>query len=131
MPYHEGLVESKRGQVSQSRRKHPRIDTDIEVRVRRVDGGGLPAGRIRNISLGGVFVESEPLAFGTELQLSFKLPINAKTLDCSGYVVWSTKGVDESQKPQGMDGNGVRLTRIGVLEMKQLAQFVHGEIEEP
>jgi len=121
----------KEDQLSQSKRKHPRINTDIQVSMRHADGGDLPTGRIRNMSLGGVFVESEPLGFGAELQLSFKLPISSKTIDCTGYVTWSTKGVDQKERPSGMDGNGVRLTRIGVLEMKQLSEFIQGELEEP
>ncbi|MEK7704021.1 MAG: PilZ domain-containing protein [Myxococcota bacterium] len=108
--------------MDDKKRQHPRIDSDIHVTVRLADGCPTNAGRIRNLSLGGVFIEMEPLAFGATMQLVFTLPDGARPLTCTGYVVWSTKV--EPKRAAGMDGNGIRLTDISVSDMRLLSDYV-------
>jgi hypothetical protein len=105
-------------------RAHPRVSTNIQVKVWAAHGRELQAGEIRNISLGGVFVEmSHPQPFGADLDLEFRLPgPEDRTIRCKGFVVWSTKSSPE--KSPGMQGVGVRLAEIGVQEMRDLAAFI-------
>ncbi len=109
------------------KRVHRRIDSDITVSVRLKSGGAVSSARIRNISLGGVFIEMDPFAFGKELDLTFTLPTGAR-LNCAGYVVWSTKA--GSDRAGGLQGNGLRLTDISVADMRSLSEFVKEKIEE-
>jgi len=110
--------------VTQRDRAHPRVSANIKVRVRTAHGHELQTGQIRNISLGGVFVETiDPQPFGSDLDLEFSLPgAERRTIHCKGFVVWSTKSSPE--KCPEMQGMGVRLTDIGVQEMRALAEFI-------
>ena len=105
-------------------RSNPRVSADILVKVRTTDGRELLAGQIRNISLGGVFIEtSEPQPFGKDLDLEFSIPGAARrTIRCKAFVVWSTKTSPE--KSRDMQGMGLRLTDIGVQDMRALAEFI-------
>lgn len=76
------------------------------------------------MSLGGVFVEMrEPLAFGTDLAMEFRLPNARKTVRCKGYVVWT------SRLESGPDGIGVRLLEIGITDMRLLAEHLGTEVK--
>jgi len=110
--------------MNEGHRAHLRVSTNIEVRVRTAHGQEIQTGQIRNLSLGGVFVEtSEPQPFGSDLDLEFCLPgAGQRTVRCKGFVVWSTKSSPE--KSPTMQGMGVRLTDIGVQEMRALAEFI-------
>jgi hypothetical protein len=46
---------------------------------------------------------------------------------CKGFVVWSTK--DDPAKHSQKRGIGVRLTDIGVQEMRILAQFIDSQMK--
>jgi uncharacterized protein (TIGR02266 family) len=96
----------------------------IPVRVTTADGRQFPAGRIRNISLGGVFIESaEPQPFGSDVDLEFALPNESqRTIRGMGSVVWSTKTTPE--KAPGMQGMGVRLTHVGLRGIRSVAEFI-------
>lgn len=110
--------------MSSKKRQYPRVASDISVTVKVAGRGKVATGRIRNISLGGVFIEMEPLAFGSELELSFNLP-SGPTLRCDGYVMWSTK---DKPPTDGMHGTGVRLSNISVADMRLLAEYIEGEL---
>ncbi len=108
------------------RRHHPRVDANLDVQVRTSKGTSVPAGRIRNVSLGGVFIEMDDLpGFGTEFNLTFSLPVEPRNITCTGYVVWTTK--DRADAMDGMQGVGVRLADIGVSEMRALKEFIDGK----
>lgn len=110
-----------------SRRTQPRVDANIRVKVSWGGGRSATTERIRNISLGGVFIEmEEPVSFGTELTLEFDLPVAPRHIRCKGFVVWSTKTAPE--RGQGMQGIGVRLMDIGIGDMRLLAQYVEKEL---
>ncbi len=106
-----------------SRREHKRVSTRISVSVRAPDGRTISAEEIANISLGGVFIEMrEPLPFGTDVDLEFNLPAEARTIRCKGFVVWST--TTSPERGGGREGIGVRLMDIGVREMRLLNEFI-------
>ena len=97
----------------------------VTVAMRLPSGDRITEDRIRNISLGGVFIDMpEPLAFGSELKLEFTLPSNPtpKQIACEGFVIWSTR--TNPDKAGGLSGIGVRLEKIGIAEMRALAAGV-------
>ena len=105
------------------RRSNSRVDVELGVKIRTADGRVSSSTTIRNISLGGVFVEmKEPLAFGVELDLEFSLPAAPRQIRCKGFVVWSSK--THPERCPGMSGIGVRLMDIGITEMRVLNDFV-------
>ena len=100
----------------------------MDVKVRSPDGKRASTDSIRNISLGGVFIEmDDPLPFGTDVELEFTLPVNPRVIRCKGFVVWSTKETPE--RGGGTDGIGVRLMDIGVREMRLLNDFIEGKLK--
>lgn len=114
--------------VGKAKREHKRVNATIDVKVCTPDGSRSSTDRIRNISLGGVFIEmNEPLPFGTDVELEFELPINPRVISCKGFVVWSTK--DSPERGGGTPGIGVRLMDIGVREMRQLNDFIEAQLK--
>jgi uncharacterized protein (TIGR02266 family) len=106
-----------------SKRQHPRIQTNISVKIKGAGGQTTSTQRILNLSLGGVFVEmDDPLNFGQELELEFSLPSVTRQIRCKGFVVWTTKTSPE--RAQGKKGIGVRLMDIGIADMRVLSEFI-------
>lgn len=108
------------------KRAHPRVQARIEAKLKMPGGRTIVTGQILNISLGGLFIEmEEPLGFGKEFDLEFKLPDS--TLHCRGLVVWSTR--TQPQMAEGRSGIGVRLMKIDVSEMRQLESYISAHLE--
>ncbi len=99
----------------------------VRVRLRRGDGQRAETRSVWNISLGGLFLElSEPLGFGEDLQLELELAGRSVPLVCRGFVVWSTR--DSPDKGCGRIGAAVRLTDIGIAEMRAISTGVGQEL---
>ena len=99
----------------------------LRVKLKRPNGRRLDAASVWNISLGGIFIEMpEPLSFGEDLQLEFELSGQSLPLICKGFVVWSTK--DSPEKGGGKNGMAVRLTEVGIAEMRTIASRVGQEL---
>ncbi len=108
------------------RRSNSRVAVAITVKIRLPDGRGAESQTIRNISLGGVFVEmADPLPFGVELAMEFHLPGAPRVLKCRGFVVWSTKTNPERSLSPGV---GIRLMDIGITDMRLLNEFIATEL---
>jgi uncharacterized protein (TIGR02266 family) len=108
------------------RRSNSRVQVAISVKVRVADGPSVESRTIRNISLGGVFIQmDEPLPFGAEAALEFNLPGAPRVLRCRGFVVWSTKTNPERSAVPGV---GVRLMDIGITDMRILNEFIAAEL---
>ncbi|HET6345619.1 MAG TPA: PilZ domain-containing protein [Myxococcota bacterium] len=119
------MAEKQRAHPGEKERAHPRVTASIHVNVTVATGAGrsVRAEKIANISLGGVFIEMpEPLGFGTEVSLEFKLTQERAPVRCKGFVMWSTKG--KAEVPEGRKGIGVRLTDLSVADMKELSEFI-------
>lgn len=115
--------------MAAEKRRAQRVNANIVVKLRLPNGETASAEHIRNISLGGVFIAmADPLAFGSELALEFQLPAAPKVVRCGGFVTWSTKTSPERMKENG-PGIGVRLTDIGIADMRRLAQFIEDWME--
>ncbi len=105
------------------RRSSLRVDVEVGVKIRWPDGSTSSSTVVRNISLGGVFIEmDEPLSFGAELGLEISLPVPPRLIRCKGFVVWSSK--THPERCAGISGIGVRLIEIGISEMRILNEFI-------
>ncbi len=109
--------------MESERRSNSRVAVELSVKLRSADGRVASSTTIRNISLGGVFIDMpEPLPFGAELELEFSVPAAPRQIRCKGFVVWSSK--THPERCPGMSGIGVRLMDIGIPEMRILNDFV-------
>ena len=113
--------------MDSERRSNSRVEVELSVKIRLPDGRTSSSDVIRNISLGGVFIEMpEPLPFGAELSLEFTLPVVPRSIRCKGFVVWSSK--THPDRCPGKSGAGVRLMDIGISEMRILNDFIDGRL---
>jgi len=100
----DGIVcgESKlvAGRGMKDNRHHPRLSIAVDVDVR--SGSNFYAGRTRDLSVGGLFVETEvALPIGMQIEVELALPKGSFTLPCE--VVWLLS--DRSKQTVGL---GVR-----------------------
>jgi hypothetical protein len=73
--------------MSENQRKQQRFDRRLEIEV--AIGERRASTFTRNLSLGGVFVESaERPPFGTRVQLKFKVPTQKEMIDVGGVIRW-------------------------------------------
>lgn len=99
------------------------VESAVSVKLRLPSGERVKQKQLFNISLGGLFIEmEEPLAFGSEVQLELEMPQQPHTIRCGGFVVWTTK--TSPAKAPGHSGMAVRLTNIGISEMRRIAEQV-------
>jgi len=102
-------------------RQHPRISIAVDVDVR--SASNFYAGRTRDLSLGGLFVETDVgLPIGVEIEVKLKLPKGAFAL--SGEVVWSL-----SDRAMGTVGIGVRFLELSSGAKRAINEFM--EIRSP
>jgi hypothetical protein len=98
-------MRSTRRTARHDKRAHPRIAVEIPVSCERRDGPPV-LGTLRDISIGGAFVESaEALPFGTALVIVGRLPNAKADLRLPSIVRWA--------KP---DGFGVQFASLGARE---------------
>lgn len=111
------------------------IPLAVLMRYFRVPTGPLPVdypgrevllgSRITNISVSGVFVSTQkPLAEGTELAISFRLPNGTTDINVDTVVRWcKTKESKHKDQDLGM-GMGLEFTRIARKDLKAVQKFV-------
>ena len=76
----------------------------------------------RNISLGGVFVETAtPLPLQTRLQIRFRIPTQAEPIEVGGEVRWVEPGGGEQ-----LPGMGIRFQGLRAREVWALNRFFQG-----
>lgn len=99
-----------------------RVDTDVRVTLTLQDGSTRRVDRLRNISLGGVFVEmEEPLEFGIEVGMEFLLPRARDPVKCRGLVV-------RRQVSSANSGVGLRLLEIDPGDMRRVADYLEANL---
>lgn len=114
--------------MSSTRRSHPRVQAGLECQIATDKSGPVACSGIKNISLGGVFIEmDEPLPFGAEVNLEFRLPVAPRIIKCKGFVVWTTKTHPERSDTPGA---GIRLMGLGISDMRSLADYIEEKIVE-
>jgi type IV pilus assembly protein PilZ len=102
------------------RRTDPRYARRLEVEV--VVGEDRKVATTRNISLGGVFVETTtPLPLQTRLQIRFRIPSQTEPIEVGGEVRWVEAGGPD--QPPGM---GVRFQGLRAREVWALNRFFQG-----
>jgi uncharacterized protein (TIGR02266 family) len=91
---------------------------DVEV----LAGEQRQVATTRNISLGGVFVETTtPLPLQTRLQIRFRIPTQPEPIEVAGEVRWvEPGGVDQ------LPGMGIRFQGLRAREVWALNRFFQG-----
>ncbi len=98
-----------------------RVPFDEDVRVRLVRADAYSWGVVRDLSRGGVFVESMgKLPLDTELDLDFRLPDLNKPLRPTAQVMWA--GLHPKSRTPGM---GLRFLALDRSSTQQIDSFVH------
>jgi uncharacterized protein (TIGR02266 family) len=95
----------------QFRRTDPRYERRLDVEI--LADGKSHRGQSRNISLGGMFVESaDLLAVQTTIQVRFRVPTQPEPIDVTGEVRWIERG----DKPgMGIRFHGLRARDVWAL----------------
>lgn len=97
-------------------RAHARYSIRLPVQLSA--GERLIQGESRNLSIGGMFVEtSEPIPYGTQLQVSFQIPTHNKEIKVNGLVCWVEK---DGQTPVGV---GLKFSALCAIEVWALNQL--------
>ena len=98
-----------------------RVPFDKDVRIRLVRADASSWGVVRDLSRGGVFVESiGKMPIDTELDLDFRLPDARKPLRPSAQVMWT--GLHPKSRASGM---GLRFLALDRPSTHQIDSFVH------
>jgi len=94
------------------KRLHPRVPFG-EIVTCEVSGGETLEGRARDISVGGVFIESEaPVAFGSEVTIVVRLPNTKAESRLPGVIRWFNPG-----------GFGVQFGLLGARETHAISEL--------
>lgn len=105
----------------------PRIEMDVPVTVTTPDHE--VSGIVRNVSRGGVFVETEePLHQTDEVGLLFRLPDSPVLIAPSAEVVWCRNRF-ESRRTQ--DGAGLRFVELDSNSVQTLDDYVYEHTPAP
>ena len=96
------------------RRTDPRYDRRVEVEI--VAEGKTHQGRTRNISLGGMYVEtSDQIAIGTTVQVRFRVPTQPEPVDVTADVRWLERGAEGRLAGIGLRFHGLRAREVWAL----------------
>lgn len=78
--------------------------------------GKTHAGRTKNISLGGMFVETaEVLPVQTTIQIRFRVPTQPEPIDVTGEVRWVERGSPGQSPGMGIRFHGLRARDVWAL----------------
>jgi uncharacterized protein (TIGR02266 family) len=100
--------------ADQFRRTDPRYDRRLEVEI--VAEGRRQVGHSRNISLGGLFVETtESLPVQTTIQVRFRVPTQPEPIDVTGEVRWIEKTDAGQTVGLGIRFHGLRARDVWAL----------------
>lgn len=114
--------------MSQSNRNDRRVALDLEIDYSDLET--FCQDYIRNISKGGVFIETKnPLALGTELKLKFRLPGSSRPIQTAGVVMWIIDPTKE-ESAGNSPGMGVRFGNLCTEDMDMIDNLVQDEMME-
>jgi CheY-like chemotaxis protein len=105
------LFRAVRGSLVESRRRSNRVVLQTEVLCNT--DSGVVRGTIRNLSQGGIQVESPGLKPRDIVRVSFCLPTSGVPIEASGVVVWQTE-----------NRQGIQFTRMNPQYAEAIHQFV-------
>lgn len=96
----------------QDKRAHSRIPLNLDVTCETAEGVTIE-GRVKDISVGGMFVESTAaVSFGTNVSIVLRLPTAKTALRLPGVIRW--------QKPGGF---GIQFGLLGARETHALSEL--------
>lgn len=94
------------------KRSHPRTPISGEVSCELSTGGSIQ-GEARDISIGGMYIEStEAISFGTEVTIALRLPNSKAGIRLPGVVRWLKPG-----------GFGVQFGLLGARETHAISEL--------
>src|SRR5262252_9025920 len=105
----------------------PRVQLDTTVRMQTGELGAAFEARSVNLSVGGVYVESERvLDPGAQVEMKVNLHDGGSPLEARGEVVW-VKSQDESAKA----GMALRFLALDEMSARRIARLVASRVREP
>ncbi|MBN1384879.1 MAG: PilZ domain-containing protein [Elusimicrobia bacterium] len=109
--------------INSDKRKYPRVIYTAGVDITSAKNCGISyKGLIKNISLGGIFVETEnQLVIGDGLTFTFLLS-GKNRVKASGKIVWEYKNENSNYY-------GVQFTSIGFLSRFRLKRFINRKLK--
>lgn len=108
--------------------RRTRIDLVTEVKLSFPDVSGFAKEYSSNISLGGIFIQSErPQPMGSRVELEFVLDNNTHLIRGVGEVVWTRPVADGPDKPSGM---GIRFQALDKRGRELILRLMEGHIQE-
>lgn len=103
------------------RRRERRVPVQIQIQYKTVDG--FFQDYIRNISLGGIFIETEkPLPMNTKLRVEFCLPEMEDPITADGIVVHTLR-VGQTGNPTVI-GMGIRFSDLETTSKQLLESYL-------
>jgi hypothetical protein len=97
----------------QDKRSHPRVPLSADVTC-EVSGGASILGRAKDISVGGMYIESETqVSFGTEVSIVLRLPNTKANARLPGIIRWIKPG-----------GFGVQFGLMGARETHAISELL-------
>ncbi len=104
----------------------PRIAMDAEVELQI--GSHSTRGRLKNLSRGGLFVETScELSAEGEVELQFVLPDNNADFKPTAQVIWKQLDPEKTQRP----GIGMRFVDIPSALVRNLEDYIYDRALEP
>jgi uncharacterized protein (TIGR02266 family) len=95
----------------------------IQLLVDYNSGGNFLFDFCRDLGTGGVFIETaQPLATGSEIELTFTIPDSKETLRTSGKVIWSQGPI--AGRGNVSVGMGIQFSAFNNTQRKTLDQFI-------
>jgi uncharacterized protein (TIGR02266 family) len=96
------------------RRIDPRYERQLEVEM--LFDGKKQVTRTRNLSLGGLYVETPfPIPIGTTVQLRFQLPTQPEPVEVNGDVRWVVSKGSSDEIGMGIRFQGLRARDVWAL----------------
>src|SRR5215475_4173806 len=106
----------------------PRVQLDTTVRMQTGELGAAFEARSVNLSVGGVYVESERvLDPGAQVEMKVNLRDGGSPLEARGEVVWVKSQEDESAKA----GMALRFLALDEMSARRIARLVASRVREP
>ena len=117
----------------EKRRKYPRVETHIEVPywkyVKFKHKDDVNIGFVKNISLGGCFIETDVIyGVNDELAFEFYLPNSGKPLSGRAEVIWY-RTPDDITDPSRMPGMGLKFGHFDDESKEILETFITHELK--
>ena len=103
------------------RRRSGRVPVEIQIQYETADG--FFEDYIRNLSLGGIFIETpKPLPMNTKLKVQFSLPDMSAPIVADGVVVHTLR-LGQPKNPS-VSGMGIRFSELDAASTETLESYL-------